>query len=125
MVVSAIREPLRAVAESFMVDRCTVINPGEPIDDGQGGTIEGPEERIENVPIWWRQSGLTPTEQAIIERYAPDTVFLAAVPVGIPITHQSRIEYAGERYNVVDILGPRTNEVRRRVVVKRSIGGPS
>lgn len=109
---------LRATQEEWMPDTCTVVIPGDEVDDDAGGTTAGAETETE---VACRVGSPNANDQKVADRLS--IVFDAAItlPYGTAIDERGRIEVerTGLSYQIVYTNEEQTDATAVRVLAKR------
>lgn len=117
MVSTAQLASLRTVANRELLDRCVIEQPVKTRDDS-GGTSTAWQTVASNVPCRLTAAQLTPEEQVIAEQISAITAWRIALPAGTAVESKYRIIIGGRIFEVAAALGPRTDEVLRRVLAQ-------
>lgn len=112
---------LRQTWEGHATLEAIVFNPGEPVEDGEGGYTEG-----EAVPTLYEASqkplGTSETEAVVQQRYVDEDLSVIFLPHDAVVTTRSHIVLErSRRYEVLGVV-PRKNLLARKKLIVRFVG---
>jgi hypothetical protein len=113
----------RQIANRDLVERCS-IERASSVQDDFGETNQSFAVLSADVPCRVVETAsVTGRERVRLEGLAQVTDWMVIVPVGQDVTSQDRLRItkgtsAGRIFEATQVLGPHTEEVRRRVMVE-------
>lgn len=118
VIPSSIFDPLRALVAATSPDVFTIVRT-PLVADGMGGSTPGtPTTTTGNCRVAPLGQN-TPQEREYAERFTGETLWTITLPAGTDVTNQDQITVGALTYEVIGVLGPRSYEVRRRVICRK------
>lgn len=110
---------LRGALEDSLPDSCVIMRGVAGTSDGMGGYIGGSSSAAGTVDCRVSPTGLQPGEVEMARQVGAAQVWEITMPANTDIRATDRITSGTTTYEVVDIRGPRSYELHRRVVCLR------
>src|SRR5574343_917253 len=109
---------LTEIAETMLVEACTVVHPGTPVPDGAGGFSVGTAVEVETT--CQRLASLSDAEREVAGRLAIVRPGVLVLPVATVIDEGDEVAIGAERF-VVKAVAAGTWSVRKRVLCSQSV----
>lgn len=109
---------LTEIAETMLVEACTVVHPGTPVSDGAGGFTDGTAVEVETS--CQRLASLSDAEREVAGRLAIVRPVVLVLPVATVIDEGDEVAIGAERF-VVKAVAAGTWATRVRVLCSMSV----
>lgn len=106
----------RADLTATLPDTCVILRPTAGTSDGAGGYIGGTVNAAGTVVC--RVAPLQASEQVIAGQEGAVSAWTISMPALTDVRATDRIQCGATLYEVAGVVGPRSNELARRVFAK-------